>query len=381
MKLVTLIRSSTLTATLLLANCASLNGESSASSSTQIDASGVRAFYQVAERLLEDEVISETAWREFLETPGYAQHIAERQNSAQIREAIELALRPSMADACEQRLTEAGLGMQFMVANVRLAIEHRSEVEALMRELESPAVLDAILAESLRWLPEESESQTTPPRGYLVVLNGDSTASPESLILDIGGLAITGAPYAKLLFSHEFHHYYRNAWDRVDLDSIPLDDRPLIRLMERAETEGIADLIDKRAFVFGSGGVPARQQVHPLFAWMWKIYLPALQAAPGHMEELNQLLEQVHAGDLDRNRARSLENAASRLSVRPFGIFVADAVERHFGRERIAECVGDPFALFLAYAEAARSDPDLPSLSEQACQAIRDLRDSYATHS
>lgn len=110
---------------------------------------------------------------------------------------------------------------------------------------------------------------------------------------------------------------------------------------------------------------------------MWGLYLSQLQSAPDHVTELGVLLEQIGTGELDLARAKELVADAGRLGAHPLGLFIADAVERRFGRARVIACIGDPFALMLTYAEAAKGDDALPELSAKAGDVLQRMQSVY----
>ena len=90
------------------------------------------------------------------------------------------------------------------------------------------------------------------------------------------------------------------------------------------------------------------------------------------------LLEQTASGELDLERAKTLEKNADRIGARPLGLLVADAIDRNLGRARLVECIGNPFEFFSAYADAADRDPILPPESETARGALRALSARFA---
>ena len=341
-------------------------------------ADGIDVFYRTVDLLIRDEEPTQLVWDELFDAPGYAQLDEVENRSASVPGLMELVYRPSRRDELEARRGTDDAVARFVIPNLEIALDVRDEIDDVVRTLEEPEAIEEILANAARYLPEGSVDPADLPTLYLVVIDGDSKAFRSGIVLDVVGLALTGTEYAKRLIAHEFHHHYRRRLDRVAFDDVDEQVLPLVRLMERAETEGIADLIDKRDLVTDPAGLPPSQTAHPLFAWMWDAYLGLHASAPEHLVELNALLEAYGEGRLDAERATTLERQASRISARAFGVFVADAVDQELGRERVASCVGDPFALFLAYAEAAQTRPSLPGFSTLAQDVLRQLQADYA---
>ena len=339
---------------------------------------GVARFYELADRLQQGGQPTDADWDALFEAPGYAEIDAVERRRVRFTELVQLAYEPARAADREQHRVAGDAIGRLQLPNLALAIERRDDIEAIADTLRDPEVQKAILARASALLPPGTTAASAPPDLFLIVLDGDCKALAAGLVLDAVGLAVMGPEHTELLIAHEYHHHYRRALDRVELDTLPDDVRPLIRLLERAETEGVADLIDKQPLLHRAGGLPESQTVHPLYGWMWEIYLEQYRRAPEHLAELNSVLELLSGGVRDVERMKSLEIAASRLSARPLGVFVAESVLRNLGVGRVIESVGDPFALFLAYAEAARADDTLPPLSAAACAALRDLQRAHA---
>jgi hypothetical protein len=68
------------------------------------------------------------------------------------------------------------------------------------------------------------------------------------------------------------------------------------------------------------------------------------------------------------------------MAQQTVGMFMAMTIEGQLGRERVGACVGNPFAFFRAYQEAAakiRNPSVVPTLSQEATSALAALERRY----
>jgi hypothetical protein len=151
--------------------------------------------------------------------------------------------------------------------------------------------------------------------------------------------------------AHESHHWYRNRRATIDWDRVPQHEQDLLWTLYQIQGEGIADQIDKRAWIEGEEPVPAGRESYA------EAYLEALEAAPRTIRSLDSLLVVHSNAPTDEQRAAIGAHIAEiiPMSGHPTGYHMARTILSALGRERLAADVANPAEFLRAYDEASRA--------------------------
>ena len=346
----------------LFAGCASPAGEA--------DFTGVKRFWTLTEALQGDRIPAAADWDGLFATPGYATLKAHGGSDRLLREALPLALLPSLAgerDAADEQDYVAGI----VVEHLRRAVALRSELESFMESLRGQdLMLDAVLM-ARSWLPGEA-TRAEPPEVSFVLLEPDARGYERVVIdlllaYDLNETALTP------LLAHETHHVLREAFTVVLRPEGNFAEKDLLASLDNLQAEGIADLIDKSDYL--GPKTWGEQPTERLFAAMHERYVDAYGRAKESLSRTDAFLA-AYARDPESARAIGRELRASlELGGHPVGFYMARTILEAFGRERLIENVGDPFAFMMDYSEAAsRLGDGRHVFSEEALAGVRALR-------
>ncbi|MBE0512813.1 hypothetical protein IBX38_07165 [Candidatus Bathyarchaeota archaeon] len=195
--------------------------------------------------------------------------------------------------------------------------------------------LEAIVKEQcLQYLPN---NVVFPDLTVYFVFNGcDGRGFKSEIYMDITLCAILGKEKCVSLLAHEYHHSCRA---NFALRCSNPKWKNAFETLSCLESEGVADKI------YNLGGVLPDNDYPPLRQLIKKrkeIY----ENAPKHLAE-------VEKGILTDVAPRK---TFSEGSNHPLGNYMADLIERRFGRTLLVDCVGDPLKFLKTYNEAAKQE-------------------------
>ena len=283
---------------------------------------------------------------------------------------FEIALRPCQQHEAKQRIAKGDIVGQLLIPHLQQLGSRREFISGLAESWTSQGVVQKAIDRAKKYFPEDGTDFTVIPPVCLVIIDGDSKALDDAIVVDAATLSFFDAP--ELLIGHELHHYFRRQLDRVPLASISEQDQAFVKLLIKLEEEGIADLIDKRDFVLSKSGLNEDQKESPLLVWMWDTYMEIYADVPSLFRELDAGLCSV-ADDAAKSSevGMRLSKRFLRLSGRPIGMFMANAIDVEFGTARIKSLVRNPFAFIRTYAEAASRNPTVrPQISAKALSVL-----------
>lgn len=345
----------------------------STSPAGEVDFSGVDLFWGLAETLRRDEAPDAGDWDALFATPGYATMKAHDGSDRTLEAMLPLALMPSHAEERE-RLAAVDDVRAVLVEHLARAVDRREELEALRERLEGRDLLGDALELAGAWLPDEARRAPAPAISF-VVLEPDARGY-ERIVADLAFALDLGDSLTPTL-AHEAHHVLRRSITVVPRPPGDFPERDLLTALDNLQAEGVADLVDKGEDYLRSGP-SAQQPTQRLLERVHARYVEAYERADETLARMDRILaryarEPAAARELGRELREMLV-----LGGHPVGFHMAGTVLEAFGRERLVEHVGDPFAFVDDYAEAAaRLGGERQVLGDEARAGVQALRAAF----
>ena len=177
------------------------------------------------------------------------------------------------------------------------------------------------------------------------------------------------------VIGHELHHNYRS---RIARALKPLGGDMLAWRLVTTELEGIAGLIDMADIPTLTRESPAARYSIPRLFDYYVEYQADYRRSNQWLAWVESLLERA---DAHPDSARAIGNRLAAVlpdNGRIIGAFMASTIVQRLGRERLLQVVGDPFAFWRLYNEAARQTRgEAHVLSEAAMRTIERVRRAY----
>jgi hypothetical protein len=324
------------------------------------DFSAMAPFWTVHDSLTADREPSAEEWAALLDTPGYRALTRSEFTNEFFQQAFRLTFMPSMKDDLESALgdeRQARFLRHYLDASQR-----RDELERHFVHLQSTSIVAPIIQRTLEYLPSVKVEGS--PRVAFVIFANDGRAY-EPIVIDL--LASVSWDIESFL-AHEFHHWYRNRLRIIDLDRVDDADADLLLTLDQIQAEGIADMIDKRAWLVEGANPP---QGAERYAALYRQYL---QATPELLKALDSLLLQYAGSPETRAAIGAQIRELVPQSGHPTGFFMAALIRDQLGFEGLITDVGNPFAFLRAFDRAAAQGnyPEL-RLSAEAMAVLDDL--------
>jgi hypothetical protein len=332
------------------------------------DFSGIVLFWELAETLQRDETPDASDWDALFATPGYATMRAHDNSDRALKATLPLALMPSRAEERERSIA-AGDFRGVVVDHLRRAVERRDELELFRERIEARGLAGDALTLARAWLPAEAREAEAPAVSF-VLLEPDARGY-ERIVMDLAFAHDLGDSFTSMV-AHEAHHVFRAAVTRVQRPPGEFPERDLLASLDNLQAEGVADQIDKSDYLDSKqwGEQPSQQ----LMAKMHERYVAGYREAEASLERMDRLLadygrDPAAASALGRELRDTLV-----LGGHPVGFYMARTVLEAFGRERLIEHVGDPFAFVEDYSEAAsRLGGERHVFSDEALAGVQRL--------
>jgi len=288
-----------------------------------LELGGLTAFWGVVEVLRADGEPPRHQWDDLLESPGYRALSTEFKPSF-FKEKYRLAYKPSSAEARERAMTR---GNWYIEHYVEVA-ERRRELEAWAAVLgEDDGFMEGPASKAGEWLPSGVEGC---PVVAFVVFDMDARGY-ETVVIDPLYAVSLGADFGDLL-SHELFHSLARRFYVYDPDRVEAKDRDIMWVLRQLNEEGIADHIYAQDY-------PSRDE--------------HVADSPWAVQEMDRLIRRIAITE-DTDELSSMLRVTPPRAGHPTGYYMADTIIEALGKERLLETVGDPFAFFRAYDEAAK---------------------------
>jgi hypothetical protein len=306
---------------------------------TGLDFSGVDAFWPVADLLMKDVEPSDAQWSTLFSTVGYRLSL---RMVGTTRSDMEIALKPSMR-AVFDSVSRLDTDQAGRVKHIARAATHRTELAAYRDSITRALPVQEAIARAARFLPSGATDGKEPPLVAFAIFRDDAySLGPRQIIVDLDHVLIEGG--LTDLMAHEFHHSYLSALNRVAFPPQSDAAAPLVRALNNARNEGIADLIDKP--------YPLHYDKSPGMAAYARRYNEAYARTPQVIRSIDSAL--AVAAD-DSTKLRDVGQRVAQLlpsNGHYNGSYVAREIHETFGVDSLFPGVANPFAFWRAYGEA-----------------------------
>lgn len=329
------------------------------------DLSALDAFWPVVEILQQDLDPPAELWDALFDAPAYHVLVEEDMTPVYFERMLNLVYRPSLRSQRDAALADPQ--SQAAVGHFVETWERRSSVDRAARDLARRGVSEDLLASLRALLPAELPAGH-PTVALVVWANAGRGGDP--ILVDPLSISYWDVPG---YIAHELHHWYRDQLLDYTRSAVEEADRPLLTWLEALQAEGIADQIDKHAWIEGT------VRVDPARASYLERYRHALQHVNDSVVGLDTGLSAWLAGtNAAEKRAAGLDLAeVLPLGAHPLGYFMTRTILGAFGRERLVAIVGNPFAFARLYDAAARTGGSARPLSDEAMAALDALEKKY----
>jgi hypothetical protein len=344
----------------------------------RVDASGLPKFWEVVDSLRADRAPSRAQWDALFAAAGYAEYEEHERSRAEREWLITAAFKPWRKNEDPPAGVER-LGIGRTIAHLQFALAHREQIEAFIAQLATDDFVSRAIAAAQDYLPPGCADPADALPIKLIVLYPGGRALPKAVVFDACLLSCSSMPHQYI--GHELHHVFRRKLERVPQEQIAAGDVPLMKIISRMEMDGIADLIDKRAMVMGDDDLVRKELTHPAFRIVRDQVIRITRQAPEILAMVDAALSESWKDPSESKRiGEDLERELPWMAQQTVGMFMAMTIEGQLGRERVGACVGNPFAFFRAYQEAAakiRNPSVVPTLSQEATSALAALERRY----
>jgi hypothetical protein len=330
-------------------------------SSLNIDFSGVEKFLELTALLEQDKEPAQEQWDDMFATPGYEILIMREFNKNFFIERMRLAFMPSKKEALEAKMKEEkGFWAQFLPHYVR-AKKQRKLIEEQVAMLKALDFMESAVEETQEFLPN-LPIEEYPPLSFVIF--GPDARGYMPVVVDVL-YAYDQEDFLVSFLAHEFHHYYRNLL-------FPFaQDQSFIWVIDQVQGEGIADQINRGKWFHD-------KDLYPKYAQKNSRFLDLYANSPEIIRQMNHLFEAAYDHPENRMAYGQQLQAIVPMSGHPTGFYMANLILEQLGKEALVKDIGNPFAFFRLYKQAAdKKEKGTPTFSEKAMRFIRSLEKRY----
>lgn len=333
---------------------------------TGLDFSGVNEFWRMADMLLKDIEPSEDDWHRMASTVGYRLSLSEVPTT---RSDMEIALRPSRRAEFDS-LTKLQTDQAGRLSHLVRAVRNRAALARYQDSVRTSLPVQQAVTLASKYLPPHATERTEPPLVAFALFRDDAYSTGSGgVIVDLDNVYVSGG--LTLLLAHEFHHSYLAGLSAIHFPTGNDPSVPLVRALNNARNEGIADLIDKPH--------PLVDSTSPEMIAYAKRYNAAYDRTPQVIHSIDSAI--VVAAD-DSTKLREVGVRVQQLlpsNGHYNGSYVAREIYDTFGVDSLFPGVSNPFAFWRAYAEAEAKHGNPPPFSPKSIALLNALEKKYLT--
>lgn len=361
--------------TLLIASHSIATAQSNSKKDFEIDTSGIETFWRIYSILKSDCSPSEEEWNTLFSTPGYALLEIKEHRRKTLTEALKLAYMPSRVSERDAILKSGKGYIAFLIPHLIEIPNHRQDFAKLLQKNHLQRLFVNARRAAQKFLPDKTTEQISPPPISFVFFQ---SRGYERILMD--PMDLMQRPNQVNVVAHELHHYYRNKRERGVRD---LGDDMLAWALVNIEVEGTAGLLDKREVPKLSVSELEKRYTDKNSLDYYKQYKIEYARSNEWLKFTEKYLEQI---------AEAMPEEKSVLGTklhdelpdngRAMGSYMSEIIIKQLGQKRFLQTVGEPFAFWQVYNEAAKSTKGSAyTLSEKAMRVINTTREIYQTDS
>jgi Putative zinc dependent peptidase (DUF5700) len=338
----------------------------------EFDLSAIPVFWAVHDLLRRGVEPSDSLWGALWSAPGYALLETKERRRAMLTRGLRLAYMPAQRAAADSLLSANAGWLGRVVPHLRAVGAARDTLAAFERSLASPELMEHGRRRAQAYLPAgATDAHPAPAVSFLYFL--DARGYPERILLDPLYFMRLRNPLD--ILAHEYHHYYRS---RLARPQRPYGDDLLAWTLSTVESEGLAGMLDKRT-------IPSmtRAQLDSVYGGRpdheyFVTYQTEYRRSNERLGQAEDVLERVLQHPDSMRPLGAWLHRELPDNGRIMGAFMSEVIEQQLGRSRLVSVVGDPFAFWRLYNEAARRTGGVARvLSEAAMRALGEVEAKY----
>lgn len=332
---------------------------------TGLDFSAVDEFWRMADMLLKDIEPSDEDWQRMASSVGYRMSLRPVPTT---RLDMEIALRPSRRAEFDS-LTKLQTDQAGRISHLARAVRNRAALAHYRDSVSQSLPVQQAVALASKYLPPHATDGKQPPLVAFALFRDDAYAGPAGVIVDLDHVYVSGE--LTLLLAHEFHHSYLSGLSTIRFPSGNDASVTLVRALNNARNEGIADLIDKPH--------PLVDSTSPEGIAYAKRYNAAYDRTPQVIHSIDSAI--VVAAN-DSTKLREVGTRVQELlpsNGHYNGSYVAREIYDAFGVDSLFPGVSNPFAFWRTYAEAEAKRGNSPPFSPKSVALLDALEKKYRT--
>lgn len=324
-------------------------------------AESAEAFLNLARQAEQGRLPDEREWQQLFATDGYRSLTDNWGNAPRfrrtLRKSFALVFDPAQAAARDSLFALPFDARKFdwsvsIPKNLAGTRDKLDSLEHFVRETDFADLFRRAETLCRRFLTPETQSLNPAfNRFYLLVQDPDSRTLNGNIYLDAYGIYCEGEEGLVNLIAHEMHH---NFWGEVMQQRFEQTDDPLAVLILNLMMEGIADQINKTE--------PPLEKLGSYPQEIVTMYNAAYAMTPRVLSALDATVSAYVRGELTDEAYEKVAHAADGHMN---GFYIANAIRRRFGLDRLIEVSTDPAAYFACYNEAVAQDKDEHTFSAE----------------
>ncbi len=333
-----------------------------------IDTSAIAVFWEVADTLSADKIPSGQLWAKFSNHPAYAQIQKSGNRVTFLKRILPLVFRPSQSEKLQETLAGPESFQQYFAQHLQEVKLKRQELNVYLKSNQLSEYKEAYQL-SLQYLPEDLKDEL-PEMMIYIALFEDNGFGGKVITMDLLHL-LKGTPLEnRHFFGHEFHHALRNqskTYTLYDPDSSAF--YPIIEALNKMPLEGVASMIDKskyfnEAYYSNTDAMSVTQQETVAE------FQQLVKGAPTNLQRIDSIL----TTDLPEVEKGKMIFQQLPWSGHAIGFYMARAIDKALGREKLIATQYSCIDFVLIYQEAAKMEEGLYQFSEKAIGFLRGLR-------
>lgn len=327
-----------------------------------VNVDAVNRYWEITDALRQNKPLTDQVWQDFLELPGnktYVKNVFSEDDLASYRRAIEIVYMPRY-DSLRQAKLKAQVWYCVLVNDYK---QRENEYKTYVAEAaKNPAFLDLMYTNAYAYLPAQDHTKVDNLRIYYVALGNDASSQNEGIFYSLRAATDVARIKPGLLEGHEMHHQLNR---RKDYGTIAPADESLMDILLRTQSEGIADLIDKKWEV--------QQPGDPLEIREW-----GLDSAPTCIQRMDSAIQSQARGGAPAS-LRFYRRLSKGSNGHVPGFYMASIIEKNGYAPQMIAKVNDLFAFVALYQKAAKKDKTHPTRFSKASEHyLKQLAHKYA---
>lgn len=341
----------------------------------EMDISGLEEFWKIHSVLEKDSEPTQEQWDKLFATPGYFLLEQKERRRKSLSEAFRIAYMPSRKTDKENVLKTDQGWISFVVSRLIKIPPNKQKLEIFVNKDRINKLLIEARRKAQEFLPAGTIDRIPPPPISFFVFQ--SRGYKERIIMD--ALELMQHPNQSGLLGHELHHHYYHYIAKRKGETRPFNDDMLAYAIVNVEFEGTAGLVDKRNVPKMSVAELEKSYIDKSSLIYFKQYQIEYARSNHWLKFVENLLEQI-ADAKPEEKITLGKKLHGELpdNGRGMGTYMANVIIKQLGKKKFLETMGDSFAFWQVYNEAAKQTRGSAYvLSDKAIRVIIETGDKY----